>query len=179
MLHIAHVLTLCTYTWINPSQVSLGNTVKLSYKSVSQIIVRIMQLVMKLKQIIIICSLGNTAPVFLIQQVNSVNHNIYDPCVDVECHNGGSCWSIFVTGEYYTECQCADGHTGQDCSSDIDECSENDLCKNGAECTNFPGSFHCNCTSGFTGDHCQININICTNITCHNDNCIPTPDDSV
>ena len=102
----------------------------------------------------------------------------YDPCDDVECHNGGSCWSHFVTGEYYTECQCADGYTGQDCSTDIDECSENDLCKNGAECTNFPGSFHCNCTSGFTGDHCQININICTNIACkNNDDCLPTPDD--
>ncbi|XP_065917558.1 fibropellin-1-like [Dysidea avara] len=71
-----------------------------------------------------------------------------------ECHNGGSCRSDFVTG--------------QDCSTDVDECTNSTHCENGATCTNLHGSFHCNCVSGFIGDHCQINIDDCENVTCQN-----------
>ena len=85
----------------------------------------------------------------------------YDPRDGINCQNGGSCVSHVVSDKYDVECQCADGYTGPFCSSNIDECSQKDFCKNGAECT-----LYCNCTRGFTGDRCHINIVICTNVPC-------------
>ena len=38
---------------------------------------------------------------------------------------------------------------------DINECSTNDPCKNGANCTNTIGGFQCSCASGFDGKYCD------------------------
>ena len=38
---------------------------------------------------------------------------------------------------------------------DIDECKENNPCRNGATCTNLIGGFECQCSSGYHGDTCD------------------------
>lgn len=38
---------------------------------------------------------------------------------------------------------------------DIDECKENNPCKNGATCINLIGGFECKCPSGYQGDTCD------------------------
>ena len=44
-----------------------------------------------------------------------------------------------------------------DCSvylTDIDECTDDNPCRNNANCTNNVGSYFCNCTTGFAGKNC-------------------------
>lgn len=43
------------------------------------------------------------------------------------------------------------GWTGQRCSTDMDECAQGS-CRNGATCTNVPGSYSCACTQYFSGE---------------------------
>nr|XP_034315266.1 neurogenic locus notch homolog protein 2-like [Crassostrea gigas] len=50
---------------------------------------------------------------------------------------------------------------------DVDEC-QNDPCRNGATCTNTPGSFTCTCNAGWTGKVCNEDINECLDNPCHN-----------
>ena len=38
---------------------------------------------------------------------------------------------------------------------DIDECKENNPCRNGATCTDLIGGFECKCPSGYHGDTCD------------------------
>ena len=38
--------------------------------------------------------------------------------------------------------------------ADINECSPNNPCPNGGNCTNTIGSYICNCTSGWSGANC-------------------------
>ena len=39
-------------------------------------------------------------------------------------------------------------------SLDVDECAGTP-CKNGAKCSNIPGSYLCSCKAGFTGKNCD------------------------
>jgi len=39
--------------------------------------------------------------------------------------------------------------------SDVDECSVNRPCLNGATCTNTIGSYYCTCPAGFEGPNCE------------------------
>ena len=41
---------------------------------------------------------------------------------------------------------------------DINECSTNSSCKNGATCLNTIGGFQCSCASGFQGQYCEHGI---------------------
>ncbi|XP_052226129.1 hyaluronan-binding protein 2-like isoform X1 [Dreissena polymorpha] len=45
--------------------------------------------------------------------------------------------------------------------SDIDECLELGICKNGGTCINTQGSFLCNCPPEWTGKFCEIDVNEC------------------
>ena len=40
--------------------------------------------------------------------------------------------------------------------SDLESCTRNKPCKNGASCENKLGSFECICAKGYTGGHCEI-----------------------
>ncbi|XP_067685384.1 uncharacterized protein [Haliotis asinina] len=57
---------------------------------------------------------------------------------------------------------CFEGWMGDNCSQDIDECTESgQICQNGGSCTNTHGSFECKCLEGVTGTQCENIINQC------------------
>uniref|UniRef100_A0A1I8H8I3 Delta-like protein n=1 Tax=Macrostomum lignano TaxID=282301 RepID=A0A1I8H8I3_9PLAT len=60
-------------------------------------------------------------------------------------------------------CHCGPGWRGQNCTEDIDECSQSSLaaCFNGGKCENTPGSFTCHCPLGYRGEKCEEDINEC------------------
>lgn len=62
-------------------------------------------------------------------------------------------------------CQCKEGwkntDTADNCSTDIDECANENYCFNGGVCTNLIGSFNCECPVGWTGARCDQDVNEC------------------
>lgn len=64
-------------------------------------------------------------------------------------------------------CRCPPGYTGNDCESQLDQCSPNP-CSNGATCTDLGNSFRCSCPPGFTGERCETNIDDCQGDPCLN-----------
>ncbi|XP_059167476.1 protein delta homolog 1-like [Physella acuta] len=67
-------------------------------------------------------------------------------------------------------CDCLNGWTGDDCSTDVDECSTNDVvCPINAECVNAPGSYRCvSCDENHYGQDCK---KICTCVKDNSNNC--------
>ena len=71
-----------------------------------------------------------------------------NPCVNGDClANGGG----------YT-CACnSTGYTGDTCETDIDECTDSDLCGSQGKCENTNGSYTCDCNEPwFKGDDCSL-----------------------
>jgi len=61
-------------------------------------------------------------------------------------------------------CKCRVGYHNVDmdnCSEDVNECLEENFCKNNGECENLHGSFKCTCPLGWEGDQCQNDVNEC------------------
>ena len=78
---------------------------------------------------------------------------IIDVCNPSPCKNGICVDEI----ESYT-CNCSGtGFSGKNCETDIDECFENNPCKNRGLCINKIGTYECIC-SGFSGTNCDIEI---------------------
>ena len=73
--------------------------------------------------------------------------DIGNSCIDVICQNGGTVQPDCI-------CQCPEGFTGNDCSTQLNPC-ENVTCLNGGtvleDCS-------CQCPEGFTGNNCEIDI---------------------
>jgi hypothetical protein len=66
------------------------------------------------------------------------------------------------------KCICVAGYMGDNCFMDIDECTENDPCRNGAACAEsntVPAirllEHQCTCLKGFTGDDCAGIVDPC------------------
>ena len=81
------------------------------------------------------------------------------------CRNSGICKNL--NGSY--ECTCAQGWTGNNCGTDVNECASAP-CKNGGSCINTQGSFICYCTGGWSGVTCEygkldILIDLCNDLT--------------
>ena len=70
---------------------------------------------------------------------------------------------------------------GKNCSTDFDECSNNNTCLNNANCTNLVNNYTCTCVGNFTGRNCEIEINYCTkHQPCSNGaTCLPKGEDFV
>ena len=75
-----------------------------------------------------------------------------DYCVGNSCQNGATC-NTHATG--YT-CTCTEFYRGPNCTTDINECTENPLqCNNGGTCMNQIGTFVCRCPVDYTGRRCE------------------------
>jgi Leucine-rich repeat (LRR) protein len=71
------------------------------------------------------------------------------PCGDTFCPFNAACDE---TGEAPT-CVCAPGLEAPHCT-DINECSDREVCGETAVCLNFFGGYSCECLAGYTGDDC-------------------------
>jgi len=64
------------------------------------------------------------------------------------------------------KCDCQEGWGGLFCNQDLNYCTNNHPCKNGATCFNTgQGSYTCSCSPGWTGTKCETRI---TNECAHN-----------
>ncbi|KAI3420146.1 hypothetical protein GPALN_003468 [Globodera pallida] len=78
----------------------------------------------------------------------------------------GQCFANPFNGSY--ACICDDGWNGQNCSNDVDECSDGlTRCFNG-KCVNSMGSYKCECDFGYTGEMCSSMISYCADEPCQN-----------
>ena len=51
------------------------------------------------------------------------------------------------------------GYISLNCSDDINECLNEDVCSYNGACVNDIGSYYCECNPGFTGRDCEITMN--------------------
>ncbi|KAJ7323451.1 hypothetical protein OS493_031651 [Desmophyllum pertusum] len=72
-------------------------------------------------------------------------------CTKSPCKNGATC--VNLQGSY--RCNCKSGYSGNNCQTDINECTSQSPCKNGATCVNKQGGYQCNCKSGYSGNNCE------------------------
>ncbi len=105
---------------------------------------------------------------FIGTRCDKINYCKNNPCLHGTCKNS-------VSG--YT-CTCDTGWNGNNCDTDIDECTTNtDNCDVNAICINTEGAFTCECMNGYHSDEmgncifdCDTNAHFVANAT--NDGCI-------
>lgn len=82
-----------------------------------------------------------------------------DRCDPNPCQNNGSCTDFKDT----YNCTCATGWKGENCTTDINECSyqhlKRSLCQLHSDCYNLEGSYRCDCRQGY-----QDNNGDCTDV---------------
>ncbi|KAH9505488.1 hypothetical protein Btru_057442, partial [Bulinus truncatus] len=116
-------------------------------------------------------SLGSASPGFTASYWTHECHpNMYDancttPCI---CNANNTFYCESTTGN----CICNSGWTGSDCTSDIDECSQDYfICPDYSRCHNLPGTYECRCKPGLTLNSSGIcsfavNASSCTSRNC-------------
>ncbi|CAG9865288.1 unnamed protein product [Phyllotreta striolata] len=82
-------------------------------------------------------------------------------CYSGDCLNKGVC--VNSTETY--KCHCQPGYTGDDCSTDIDEC-ENNRCQNNATCVDLIDEYKCECLLGYEGEFCETDRDECASDPC-------------
>ena len=66
-------------------------------------------------------------------------------------------------------CECKEGWGGQMCNKDLNFCTNNRPCHNGATCFNTGRDYTCSCPIGYTGRNCEIRVvNTCDEFPCRN-----------
>ncbi|CAC5379533.1 unnamed protein product [Mytilus coruscus] len=83
-----------------------------------------------------------------------------DRCDPNPCQNNGSCTDFKDT----YNCTCATGWKGENCTTDVNECSyqplKRSLCQLHSDCYNLEGSYRCDCRQGYhdnNGDCTDVN----------------------
>ena len=91
-----------------------------------------------------------------------------DDCEVFSCQNGGTCIELQDGTKF---CRCPPEWGGDDCSQDVDECSQSPSpCGGENYCLNLRGGYTCICQQGFTGPLCDV-IN-CAVDPCRHGECI-------
>lgn len=80
-----------------------------------------------------------------------------DPCKPNPCDSNEVCQR---NGASY-KCECQKGWSGDNCSTNADDCLNNNACQHGASCVDMLGDFTCVCKWGFQGRYCELNIDEC------------------
>ena len=82
-----------------------------------------------------------------------LTHLLVDnPCREHDCgsSSNGRCE---LDGSGAPFCICADGWSGSNCKTDVNECAVgSDDCSADATCHNTDGSYECSCGAGYEGD---------------------------
>ncbi|XP_053395980.1 fibropellin-1-like [Mercenaria mercenaria] len=104
---------------------------------------------------------------YTIKVVNDTQKEVISPCRGVTCEHGGKCLADFRSNPPKTSCLCMSGFTGNECKTDIDDCSPNP-CQNGATCVDQVNNYTCTCNLGYTGRDCDIDIGDCVPNPCKN-----------
>ncbi|XP_076447884.1 uncharacterized protein LOC143284776 isoform X2 [Babylonia areolata] len=63
--------------------------------------------------------------------------------------------------------KCMRGWTGENCTTDIDEC-QTSVCYHNATCSNQPGWYSCDCPQGYAGQNCDLVDSMCHSSPCQN-----------
>lgn len=84
---------------------------------------------------------------------------------------------VFLLPNSFYRCYCPGGFTGDNCETDINECSSFP-CFNYDECVDGRNGYSCICKAGFSGTHCEVDINECASSLCQNNAiCVDLPGD--
>eukprot|EP00117_Sycon_ciliatum_P048509 scpid7645/ scgid34528/ Neurogenic locus Notch protein; Processed neurogenic locus Notch protein len=94
-----------------------------------------------------------------------------DPCMSTPCHLDATCTPVHSRIEPYYLCTCRAGLTGSTCNQDLNECLNEELCRNNGTCVNNHGSYSCSCKPGFTGSQCGTNVDRCASQPCVHGTC--------
>ena len=78
-------------------------------------------------------------------------------------HERATCINLL---NYYS-CACTSGFTGNQCQTNVNECSSTP-CYNGGTCIDGVNMYQCVCPAGFNGPTCAQDINECLSSPCLN-----------
>ena len=98
---------------------------------------------------------------FVVRNIRNVKEEC-ELCFQTECLNGGTC----ANPREVFECSCPAGFDDALCSTNIDECVNND-CKNGV-CVDGVANYTCSCDRGWTGWLCDTDLDECLYQPCQN-----------